>query len=117
MRWFKVVALEDSERERSERERSESRELELSSYTRQSSIITPANIYATLYNFCNRHCSHDPNEHGSSKAIKHHSDVKGGGGMSGVVTTMLVDNSVNGDDEKVRSHGSQIVRVFPSSFE
>ena len=54
---------------------------------------------------------------GRSKAIKHHSDVKGGGGMSGVVTTRLVDNSLNGDDEKVRSHGSQIVRVVPSLFE
>ena len=64
MRWLKVVASEDRARERdrresgerAERERRESGELELSSYTRQSSIITPANIYATLYNFCNRHC-------------------------------------------------------------
>ena len=50
------------ERERSERERRESGVLDLSSYTKQNSIITPANIYATLYNFCNRHCWHDPNE-------------------------------------------------------
>ena len=60
MRWFNVVALEDRAREgdgeRAERERRESGVLELSSYTRQNSIITPANIYATLYNFCNRHC-------------------------------------------------------------
>ena len=47
MRWFKVVALEDRARER---DRRESGELELSSYTRQNPIITPANIYATLYN-------------------------------------------------------------------
>ena len=53
---FKVVALEDRARERSERERRESGVLELSSYTKQNPIITPANIYATLYNFCNRHC-------------------------------------------------------------
>ena len=56
MRWFKVVALEDRARERHRREsgeraeRSESGVLELSSYTRQNSITTPANIYATLYN-------------------------------------------------------------------
>ena len=45
MRWFKLVALEDRARERSERERRESGVLELSSYTKQNSIITPANIY------------------------------------------------------------------------
>ena len=56
MRWFKVVALEDRAREREIGERAESGVLELSSYTKQNSIITPANIYATLYNFCNRHC-------------------------------------------------------------
>ena len=56
MRWFKVIALEDRSREREIGERAESGVLELSSYTKQNSIITPANIYATLYNFCNRHC-------------------------------------------------------------
>ena len=59
MRWFKVVALKDRAREigeRAERERRESGVLEFSSYTKQNSIITPANIYATLYNFCNHHC-------------------------------------------------------------
>ena len=45
MRWFKLVALEERARERSERERRESGVLELSSYTKQNSIITPANIY------------------------------------------------------------------------
>ena len=48
MRWFKVVALEDRARER---DRTESGVLKLSSYTRQNSIITPANIYAPSKTF------------------------------------------------------------------
>ena len=61
MSLFIVVVLEDRG-ERMAENGAESGVLELCSREHaKNSIITPAKIYATPYNFCNRRCYDDPN--------------------------------------------------------